>query len=92
MKKKINIKKINNKKLFNTNINFFFSGKDSLSNYLKIKSNVSCTKYDLKIFLYDIYGVNVNKVDTMVFSKKNSKKRKNFKNSKVHWLNYSIEE
>jgi len=75
-----------NKIFFPTmNIQTFYVGKNKLNDFIKIKSSVTTSKYDLKVFLYDVYGEGCEKVHSKIerVSKKNLTKSKQ---KKVFWL------
>lgn len=70
----------------NLNLQGFFNGIEGTNQYIKFKSPVNLSKYDLKVFLYDVYGIKNSKVHSKIERIKKKSTRKS-KQKKVFWLN-----
>jgi len=88
-----------NKKKVNTNLNRilfpslniqgFFNGSSKKDSYMKFKSTIGLSKYDLKVFLFDVYGLEIDKIHSKIErSKKKSIKKS--KQKKIFWLKKTI--
>ena len=69
----------------NINIQTFYKGKNKLNEFIKIKSMPTHSKYDIKVFLYDVYGESFKKMHSKIerVSKKTFNKSKQ---KKIFWL------
>lgn len=70
-------KQYNKKQFPRVDVSLFFTGVDSSSQYFKIKSDHSLSKFDLKLFFFDIYGEKFSRVHS---------KREYRKKKKVFWV------
>lgn len=85
MKKKL-INKINKVSFFKKDFSFFSSYTDLVDNYLKVKTPATVSKYDLKLFLKDVYGIKCSSIHSTTFSSKKQKRKVNSSNYKTNWI------
>jgi len=87
MSKKPVLKKINKIDFPNLNLQMFYSGKSTSSLYIKMKSPISHSKYDIKTFLFDMYSKKIFKVHSKIERvKKNNGKTS--KQKKCFWVTF----